>query len=333
MALKIGPKFIAAAALFWSIAASCAPVWAQVSIRTSDMQAAQTATRLGAHFFPTREKMRAYPPASRTVGSAALAARLMQNLGTPSPFVADLATSGGPVLSSATQYLVFLNCPAGTCWGTPGPAASLADLNTSDFMHILDQYTGSTVNGRYPVAATAPFNVTTPVAPILYESDLVTALHAAMVAGNLLGGYDKLFHIFLPSGQATCFDAPNNNQCYSPNNSNTFVFCGYHSAVDFQDLGHVIFTVEPYQNVNGCSNFFVSRSGHSPDQDSTLRVLSHEVFEAVTDPDLSNGFRNAGGNEIGDICNTTEFSIPLTSSEYVVQLEYSNIAHACTSLP
>jgi hypothetical protein len=329
MALKIATKIIAAAAVFWSVAASGAPV----AVSESDRQAAQTATNYGAHFFPTHEKMKAYPPSARTVGSLALLGRLTQNLGTPSPFKADLATSGGPFIQSATQYLVFVNCAAGDCWGTPGPAASLADLNASDFIHILDQYTGSTANGRYPVAPIAPFNVTTPAAPILYESDLTSSLHAAMVAGSLTGGYDKIFHILLPNGQATCFDAPDDSKCYSPGNTSTFVFCGYHGAIDFPDLGHVIYTVEPYQAVNECSNYFVSRSGHSVIQDATLRILAHDLFGAVTNPDISNGFVNAGGSEIGDICNGTQFSIPLTSSEYVVQLGYSNISHACASLP
>jgi len=29
-------------------------------------------------------------------------------------------------------------------------------------------------------------------------------------------------------------------------------FCGYHSSADFKDIGHVLYTVEPYQNVSGC---------------------------------------------------------------------------------
>jgi hypothetical protein len=171
MALRHAAKFIAIVSLLWSVGTAFSPVGAQQAtqprLTQNDIQAARAAKRYGAHFVPTRKTTKEFPPAARTIGSVAFATRLASLPFAAPQFQADLTSGGGPTLQSATQYLVFFNCPAGDCWGAPGPAASLADLNTSDFIHILDQYTGSTANGRYPVVST-PIGVSTPVAPILY---------------------------------------------------------------------------------------------------------------------------------------------------------------------
>jgi len=75
--------------------------------------------------------------------------------------------------------------------------------------------------------------------------------------------------------------------------------------MDFRDIGHVLYSVEPFQNVEGCS----SRPGTPDGQlaDSTNNVLSHETFETIPDPDgtawlniLDNG---VFGQEIGDECS------------------------------
>jgi hypothetical protein len=38
----------------------------------------------------------------------------------------------------------------------------------------------------------------------------------------------------------------------APDNNATFAFCAYHSSVDFSDVGHVLYSVQPYQNVPLC---------------------------------------------------------------------------------
>ena len=77
--------------------------------------------------------------------------------------------------------------------------------------------------------------------------------------------------------------------------------------------------------------------------DSTDNVLSHETFEAITDPLPGLGFFNLTGTiltgqEIGDECalfNLTNspgnYSPPtflINGKKYAVQLEYSNTYHA-----
>jgi hypothetical protein len=67
------------------------------------------------------------------------------------------------------------------------------------------------------------------------------------------------------------------------NSQQTFAFCAYHSSVQFKDIGHVLYGVEPFQDVPGCS----VRPGTPNGQlvDSTNNSLSHELFETISDPD------------------------------------------------
>jgi hypothetical protein len=163
-------------------------------------------------------------------------------------------------------------------------------------------------------------------------------VHAvAKVTGT---GYGHIYHIFLPKGVDTCFDL--SNVCYSPDNPSSFFFCAYHGSVTFSDIGHVVYTVEPFQNVGGCRVSTPAPNGQLAD--STNSVLSHELFEAITDPDLNAWFNQTSldlaGFEIGDECqplsNSTGALDPtflINGKKYEVQTEYSNHYHACAVVP
>jgi hypothetical protein len=255
----------------------------------------------------------------------------------------DLSYQGGAVVNFAQSHAVYLTngtCTIAGCWGNP--EGFLRDLSDSDFIHVVDQYTGLHARERYTVGFRARFTGALPTTP-LSTSDLAAFLHA-LVAATGVGGYRHIYHLFLPPGVDTCFDPPFDNQCYSPDNPATFVFCAYHGSGDFPDLGqHVLFTVEPFQAVPGCSN------GSGPPNgtliDSTNDTLSHETFETITDPD-GDAFWNRSnfglfGEEIGDEClfvdpvtlNLTEPTFRINGKLYRVQSEYSNQRHACAIAP
>jgi hypothetical protein len=129
------------------------------------------------------------------------------------------------------------------------------------------------------------------------------------------------YHIFLNQGIDTCM--ADGVTCYSPDGQHgNFAFCGYHT---YPVIGGVpvFFTVEPYQAVNGCYG------NGSNIVSATANVLSHETFELITDPAL-NAWYNTAGAEIGDICNFVLFTFPVNSTNYTIQLEYSNTYGACT---
>jgi len=159
----------------------------------------------------------------------------------------------------------------------------------------------TTATLRYPVGGTVSINRTLQT-NVLDQNDILSIVHAAAVKLSIQSGYSNIVHVFLPRGIDTCFDLT--SICYSPDNPSSFFFCAYHGAVVFNDIGHILFSVEPYQNVPGCQVATPTPNGDLVD--STASVLSHEFFETITDPDLDAWWSEASlierGAEIGDIC-------------------------------
>jgi len=168
------------------------------------------------------------------------------------------------------------------------------------------------------------------------NADIYAIVHAG---ASLFGpGYHNVYHVFLPPGQDVCYTGTSPLECYSPDDPNHFYFCAYHGFVDFSDIGHVLFTVEPYQNVGGCQ--VVEPSPNGVLIDSTDDVLSHETFETITDPDIDAWLNNLSldlyGAEIGDECQDFDFGyglVSLNGKNYEIQPEYSNSQHGCAYSP
>jgi hypothetical protein len=252
---------------------------------------------------------------------------------TASPAVAfypgDLSYQGGPVVQEAQSHGLYVDCNA-NCWGFP--SVFLTHLQKSSFIHVTDQYVGTTADNRYTVGAGGTIQY--PVVAPLGNNDLLQIVYAgASVFGT---GYGHIYHIFLPKGVDVCFTGT--SQCYSPDNPSTFAFCAFHASVDFSDIGHVLFTVEPFQNVPGCAVGKPSPNGLLID--STADILSHELIETITDPDGDAWWITKDldlfSAEIGDVCQDSTFtyaSSSLNGKNYQIQPEYSNDAHACIYTP
>jgi len=258
-------------------------------------------------------------------------------IGEPGFYPADLSNpQHEPTVITTSHHPIYVDGEPRT-WGDVG--TFLTDLGKSDFIHVLDQYTGATSNNRYTLGTSFTAAYPIPANHTLLISDILSLVHAAAwVKGSGLG---HLYHVFLPKGADMCLTA---TQCYSPDNPTLFVFCAFHGTATFTDsVGTVIFSVEPYQDVNGCS---VPPAGTANNQliDSTDTVLSHEVFESLSDPGLNawwvQAFTFANGNEIGDLCTRAgQFKghfywdygrVYLNGNPYTIQPEYSNQVHGCT---
>jgi hypothetical protein len=275
--------------------------------------------------------------ASATAAAAIAGDDFTQNPG-------DVAYQGGPTVQYAVSHAVYLNpgreCTIATCWGNP--ERFLEKVGDSDFIHILDQYVGLQGGRRYTLGDRAVLKGALPATP-LSQSDLIAILHS-VVARTGAGGYGNIYHLFLPPGVDTCFDAPDNNECYSPDNPATFAFCAYHGSVTYSDLGHVLFTVEPWQGpTSGCEDSPVG-APNSQLIDSTDDTLSHELFETISDPDGTAWWNSADlsllGNEMADEClfigpdnYFSEPTFPVDGHLFRVQSEYSNDKHACAISP
>ena len=252
-------------------------------------------------------------------------------------YPADLTHQGGPVIASAEHHALFLHAngacaTVAECWGDP--ESFLRDLGRSQFIHVTDQYVRANGEDRYNVGFNAHIALSMS-GNMLSRGTILAILHSAGSATNATG-YNHIYHLFLPPGVSTCLQA---GVCYSPDNADTFAFCAYHGAVTFKDIGHIVYTVEPYQAVPGCHVALPSPNGQIAD--STNSVLSHETFEAITDPDLNAWWNRSSlalqGSEIGDQCQPLYdkgFLVPtfkIGKNIYKVQLEYSNSAHRCVA--
>jgi hypothetical protein len=314
-----------------SRAQSSAP--AQAGVSGSDLAAASSVRNSWYRIAPANTKAAKQLPSS-TLTNKHL--NSVPKLPQPGFYPADLVYHGGPVITSAEHNEVYVNCPA-SCWGTP--STFLKNLNASAFIHLTDQYVGTTAGNRYPVGPSVFINQSMQT-NVLYENDILSILHAAAVKLSVANSYNNIIHIFLPQGVDTCFDLT--NLCYSPDNPPTFAFCAYHGTVMFSDIGHILYTVEPYQNVPGCQ--VASPSPNGLLVDSTASVLSHEIFETLTDPDLDAWWSDVSlleqFAEIGDICepvgnSMAQFLAPtfiVNGKKYEIQTEYSNKYHGCTHL-
>lgn len=266
-------------------------------------------------------------------------------------YPADLEYHGGPVATTMESHLIYVNLDksaschsVATCWGNPH--GFLRDLGRSDMIHIVDQYTDRQEDDRYTVTHTS-YRVDHPSGNPYSDNDILMIVHAVVTQFNLPTSYDNEYHVFLVPGQDECFNNPNgtiSNVCYSPDNPVTFFFCAYHGSADFNDIGHVLYSVEPFQNVPGCSSRPNTPNG--PLVDSTNNVLSHETFETITDPDGTAWWNSADnglyGQEIGDECSflfgfpVTAFdpsNVTLNERNYAIQTEANNARHACTTAP
>ncbi|HJZ64247.1 MAG TPA: hypothetical protein VKD70_08015 [Candidatus Acidoferrum sp.] len=260
-------------------------------------------------------------------------------------FPADLSYFGGAVVPFAQSHPIFLlphgSCPVATCWGNP--ESFLNDFGFSDLARIIDQYVGAHASNRYTLGDDFSFPYTPPATP-LTDGTMRAIVHAAVLASGERG-YEHIFHVFLPPGQDECFSSAA-TVCYSPDKPSSFVFCAYHNSVTFSDVGHVLYTVEPFQNVPGCQ----VRPGTPNGQliDSTNSNLSHELIETITDPDGDAWFNfttnSLAGQEIADECqflsiiqvSPTSFAVfndptvfTVGKHLYATQPEYNNLDHAC----
>lgn len=240
-----------------------------------------------------------------------------------SPF--DLTFFGGPVLKQVVSHDVNINCPA-SCWATAGRGTAnnfLRNLGTSNFIHITDQYVGTTASNRYTVGVDTNLTMTLPQTVMI--NTLISVIHASAVAAKSTG-YGNEVHLFFPKGTDVCLDS---TTCYSPDNPATFVFCAFHDSITFSDIGHVLFSVEPYQFVAGC--FLPTAVPHGV-IDATTSTLSHELIESITDPDPGAGWFNTQfGFEIGDECQGFNYNNNISGAFYSIQSEYSNAKQACVN--
>ncbi|HEY8698206.1 MAG TPA: hypothetical protein VIM02_11335 [Rhizomicrobium sp.] len=245
----------------------------------------------------------------------------------------DLGWYGGPVVTSASHINVYWGKPDGSVWGYP--ASYEYYLNLSVMSETLNRYTGNSLysTGHYPVANWY-WNNGNP-GSLVYQSQIASLVQ--YMAGQDYTyrgarlGYTDIYHVFLPPGTDTCFDDPRNG-CYNPDGRapGPFTFCGYHYSTKLSNGTVVLYSVEPFESVYGCS------TGTNTSND-TANVLGHEIAETVTDPIPGTAWKAQWhpdyGQEVGDVCSGQFFYHYLAGANYYTQDWYGNNYHQCVDGP
>lgn len=144
---------------------------------------------------------------------------------------------------------------------------------------------------------------------VLSDADIQKLLSDALAAGRLpKADANTLYIMFFPTGVVVQMDAQN---------ASCQTFCGYHS--NFSDGGvDVKYAVLPFPDCQGCT------AGLTP-FDALTAITTHEIAEAITDPDPGSGWYDQVNGEVGDIC-AWQFR---KDGPYNVQLLWSNHRRAC----
>lgn len=216
----------------------------------------------------------------------------------------ELVNHGGPVLAAVELTTVFV----GAAWNASPLATMRADFNA-----FFDALLSSAYFDRLSIYGIGRgrrigTQSTTDPTPATMTDDALRAIVTRLTSGPIAPNANTLVALFTPPG--TVIDAT------SIGAGKTCVdHCAYH---DF--FGGVAYAALPYFDCAGC----LSVSRPADVFGSICRVASHEVCEAVTDPQLTAWYA-ADGEEIGDLCNGTEESL----GPYTVQKEWIN-GKGCT---
>lgn len=265
----------------------------------------------------------------------------------------NLVNHGGSLESTSTNYLIFWGIPAepvtvNTCSNALGCVLVPPNVNTDDanpyaaaiehffrsvggtsFYGLLTQYGVSNVSHLGGVYS----DVTNPPAGEVTESQIQAEILKAQAAMGWSGGITHNFFVMTAPGAIPC--AAFGGCAYTD-------FCGYHWTMSDRAGAETPYAVIPYPEP--ACDYAVTGAASDPNlvpgSDAAINIISHELFEAVTDPGVGvgdYGWYDAAGYEIADKCAWTfgpstanGGDVTLTGHPYMVQLEYSNNGSYCT---
>lgn len=299
------------------------------------------------HVFPTPRKAAELPA--------------MGMLGTP------LSYHGGPVMTKANTYAIYWAPPTlqtGAATSLPThyqqvqnallslyPGHGIDDNNTQYYMtsgglffHSTSwiQNSGGFVASYVDTSPYPPSGCTDTVTPgnCLTDAQIQAEIQKVITLKGWPVGINNMFLLYTSSGEGSC----SGSAC-----AYTW-YCAYHSYF-MSGTSPVIYGNEPYANPSYCQVPGTPSPNGDAAADAAATVVSHELTEAITDPEL-NAWYDGSGNEIGDKCawvygaNTWDsgqanqswwenwsslFFVPQIAY-FELQEEYNNHAGACVQV-
>jgi hypothetical protein len=209
---------------------------------------------------------------------------------------------------------------------------SLASGQNSNVFSVANEYSGSNGQIRYNVRVTAgiddthalPASGCTVAAAdqsniyadksgydaCLDDNQLQAEINHVTAALGLPHNLSHIYVLFLAKHVESCFNPGSTltaaNQC-TINHEPSATYCAYHS----QATSNAVYANMPYPVYNSpvgftCGTEFnfgtIESPNGNPDADVEISPTSHEINEAITDPDTVTGWYDSSGFENGDEC-------------------------------
>ncbi len=296
----------------------------------TNSQTASASPRRTVSFFPTR-------PASGAVATATTSGNLLYH--------------NGPTMHTSITYSIFW-LPSSSSFepSLGGNDSSYESLNTrflkdiggTTFYNILNQYpdstngtplANSTFGGSY--VDTTPYPAKGTQSNPLHDQDIQFEVARAMTSESWTPAPNKIFFVFTGYGIESCMD-PFNTTCTFSSYPNGY--CAYHSYFTQGGQPTIYANMPDFMGTFGRCNYVLGTLSPNADHyaDPEISVASHELFEAVSDPQF-NAWQDLYRSEIGDKCYTdlgnynsiTQSNLVINGHEYLVQQEWSNYSNGC----
>jgi len=182
----------------------------------------------------------------------------------------------------------------------------------------------------------------------LDDAQLQAEINSVTAARGLPHNLSNIYVLYLPKHVESCFNAGSTttsaNSCtinYQP----SAAYCAYHSeaasSAVYANMPYPIYESGTGYTCGSDNSFGVVESPNGNlDADVEISPTSHEISEAITDPDTSTGWYDSSGYEIGDECayvygatqGTTGklYNQVINGLHFLTQEEFSNKDFAIT---
>jgi len=222
----------------------------------------------------------------------------------------QLTYRNGPLIAAVEVFTIFW----GAAWKQAPQSALIGQLNTFfDFVltsPLIDQLAEYDVP-KYAIKhgkRTGTMTITTPAFKASVTDSVIQKMLRQQISakkGVPKATANTLYFVYVQPGVRVVMGGSASCQA----------FCGYHNAIG----GTIIrYAVMPYPGCNGCT-------GSLSTFEAMTSTSSHELCEAITDPNPGQGWYDDTNGEIGDICAWQTKKV----GRYTVQQEWSNQANRC----
>jgi len=253
-----------------------------------------------------------------------------------------------------TQYLSNVAAASGT---------------SSNVFSVATEYSDSTGSINYNIKLGTPIDDSHPLPPngctvaandtsgiyadgtgynACIDDDQITGEIQRLITANGLpqNDYSHIYVLYTPKHVESCFapgSSVTNNGC-TINHQVTAAYCAYHSMMgnNWPNFG-TIYANMAYPIYSSGTGFTcgsdagggtLQSPNHNLDADTEVSPTSHEIIEAITDPNVFNGWYDDTGFEIGDDCAYVygamtgkagqQYNQVINGQKYLTQEELSN---------